>query len=869
MRRTRDFKQFLSERYDGGQAEITHPDPERRQRGRGTIKFWTAMKYDTFKAKVKREFAAWAAEAEAQRPRVQPGSRIQSLDQLRAGDFIGSSWGTKYKILRATPRSVVAIPVDRNGRPSSDREKRFSLQRLRRNHMMRHEEMKRPDVSIDTAKEYVDSNYGFPPRSVTNKQQYADWVKEKLTKKPNSPFFRLGDEETRHQEQLERHVKGILADRDVGDDWSWTPPPPVQIGQRVQHPSQLKVGDFVSYYSTKYRIIESGDVVRAIPVDSNGRPAGGGREFSQDFLKNYPVTRIEAVQRPDISLEDAKKYADEKIGFPPRNINTRAKYQEWLETKFKDTPNSPYNGLGSDEVEHKNALEKQIKKILEDRNVGAGWEWEAPPELAIGAQLVDGHQARPGHFYEGDGYKYKILSIDHDGVLRAQRVNNNGLPMGAPMPITARRRYKRIDEVKRPEVTWDKAKQFADQALSSPGRSVVNKEKYRAWLEREFTTNTSSPFFQLTDDELEHKAHLEKYINQLLEDRNIGDDWTWTPPPPITFPSNHNWEADHKAILDVARQGAPRGADGSMGGGVNAPVRRKMKAGDREEEFVFKAKHLEPGQPGSRNYRHGQLSNKTGVPSGEMHNREAGAYALDHLLGEGVIVPETTTTGQGIKGLGAYQRMLPDLFTAAQNGQSLRGISNKDLLRHPGVGRQLVLDALMGHQDRHYGNMGFSWIDPSGPKTAENLRVHAIDNGYALAETTPGQSPGSWDIRDNWSETGGSERRNFVKEFFERIPDHVLDRLKDVSTKDVAQALVSSGLTSKSAIEAVALRLAVMKADPELLGRMISADDSRSAQQNFQFQSHHKQKKLLQEAGLPESTLADIQRDVAAALQDA
>lgn len=294
-----------------------------------------------------------------------------------------------------------------------------------------------------------------------------------------------------------------------------------------------------------------------------------------------------------------------------------------------------------------------------------------------------------------------------------------------------------------------------------------------------------------------------------------------------------------------------------------------MKDGDREEEFIFKAKHLEPGQPGSRDYRHGQLRNKTGVPSGEMHNREAGAYALDRLLGDGVIVPETITTGEGDKGLGAYQHIVPGLFTAAQNGQSLRSIPNNDLIRHADVGRQLVLDALMGHQDRHYGNMGFSWIDPNGPKTAENLRVHAIDNGYALAETTSGQSPDSWDIRDNWTETGGSERYTLAKEFFERIPDHVLDRLKDVSTKDIAQALVSSGLKSKSAIEAVALRLAVMKADPELLGRMISSNNSRTGQQNFQYQSHHKQKKLLQEAGLPESTLADIQRDVAAALRDA
>jgi hypothetical protein len=830
------------------------------------------MKYDTFKAKVKREFAAWMEEEEARRPRVQPGSRITSIDQLRAGDFIAKRWGGKYKIVRTSPQSVVVQEVDNNGRPKrGGREKRMQLRTMMRNRMTRIEELKRQDVSFDTAVGYVDSNHGFPPRSVTNKEQYAEWLKTKLTEKPGSPFFRLGDDEPRHQDQLKRHLERILEHRNVGDDWSWTPPPPVQIGQRVQHPSQLKVGDFVRYYSTSYRIIDdSGDSIRAIPVDANGRPAGAGRDFDQNFFRNYPVKRVEAVQRPDISLEDAKKYADEKIGFPPRDINTRAKYREWLENHFKTDSKSPYNGLGSDEVEHTNALEKQIKKILEDRDVGAGWEWEAPPELEMGARLVDGHQLRPGHFLKGRYRKYKVISINDDGTFKAVELDSNGRPVGRAADHTKRNirqgDYSRIEEVKRPEVIWRLAKLFADERYGDPGRSVTNKEKYRAWLERSFTTDTASPYYQLGDDEPEHKAKLDEYINKLLEERDIGDDWVWTPPPPITFPPNHNWEADHKAVLDVARDGTRKGRDREMGGGVNAPVRRKMKAGDREEEFIFKSRHREPGQRGSSRSR--QLSNKTGVPSGQMHNREAAAYELDRLLGDGTVVPITTTTGEGDLGLGAYQQIVPGIFTAAFNGQALRSISNKDLLRHPDVGRLLVMDALMGHQDRHHGNMAFSWIDPNGPKTAQNLRVHGIDNGYGLAETKRGQNPSSWDIRDNWGQTGGSERTKLLKQFFERIPDQLLEQLKDVTTKDVTKALASSGLTNKSLIESVALRLAVMKADPELLGRMIAAGGSRDGQQQFQYQSHHKQKKLLQEAGLPESTLDDIKRDVAAGLRD-
>ena len=65
-------------------------------------------------------------EAEAQRPRVQPGARVTDIDQVRAGDFLAKSWGPKYKVLRTTPKSVFIVEVDANGRPLNGREKRFT-----------------------------------------------------------------------------------------------------------------------------------------------------------------------------------------------------------------------------------------------------------------------------------------------------------------------------------------------------------------------------------------------------------------------------------------------------------------------------------------------------------------------------------------------------------------------------------------------------------------------------------------------------------------------------------------------------------------------------------------------------------------------
>jgi len=718
MRRTQEFRQFVREKYNGGDVRIRHPDPEKRQR-RPTIKFWTAMKYDTFKTKVKREFEAWRQEQEAQRPRAQVGDRITDLDQVRLGDFVqsGGVYGTKFKVMRRTPRQVHLQRVSPHGHPTGPT-KKFNLARVRQKRLRRIDEIKRPDVQFEQAQAHIDSRAGHPPRDVKNKADYRAWLKRKLTEGPRAPFAGLRDDETRHQEQLKRHIDKILEDRGIAEDWKWEPPSRAQIGERVSSPLQLKAGDFIQSYGTSYKVInvdEDGDDIRVVPVDQYGRPTAGGRTFGRGYLRDYTSTRIEAVQRPDVSYDRFKAFA-KSLGHPPREVNSRTKYKEWLENKAKLNDASPYKGLGSDEVEHTNALEKQIKKVLEERGVGP--------------------------------------------------------------------------------------------------------------------------------------------------------DWTWEPPPPITFPATSEWKARQKELIKIAEQGQKVGPDRELGRDTaNAPVKRLMRLDGDDHPFIFKAKYKEPGQDGS-SYGE-QISNKTGVPSGEMHNREEAAYEIDRLLGEDTIVPVTRSSGEGEDGLGAYQAWIEGMQTAANAGHLLDRISNEDLLRHQDVGRIMVLDVLLGHQDRHPGNLGFSWVDPYKPHTAENLRLHAIDNGYALATTEPWQEDYSWDIREPWPATG-DRRNDLVENYFKAVPDEMRQRLQNLSTKDVAKALIKSGLKDKELIMAAAVRLALLKHNPEALAKMISdsGGDSYMGQRQFQYQSHHKPEELLAEMDLPASTYANIQRDVRAALRD-
>jgi len=829
------------------------------------------MKYDTFKTKVKREFEAWRQEQEAQRPRAQVGDRITDLDQVRLGDFVqsGGVYGTKFKVMRRTPRQVHLQRVSPHGHPTGPT-KKFNLARVRQKRLRRIDEIKRPDVQFEQAQAHIDSRAGHPPRDVKNKADYRAWLKRKLTEGPRAPFAGLRDDETRHQEQLKRHIDKILEDRGIAEDWKWEPPSRAQIGERVSSPLQLKAGDFIQSYGTSYKVInvdEDGDDIRVVPVDQYGRPTAGGRTFGRGYLRDYTSTRIEAVQRPDVSYDRFKAFA-KSLGHPPREVNSRTKYKEWLENKAKLNDASPYKGLGSDEVEHTNALEKQIKKVLEERGVGPDWTWEPPKKVEIGERVRHPLELKVGDFIKDHyGGVYKVTQVNDD-YLDAKGIDARGRPMGAVRVSTRRLRnnkYKRTEPVVR-QVDFDRVEEFAEGLGHAP-RGVQNQEEYRGWLEGNLLGDARSPYYGLSEDEgLNEK--LKEHIDKILEERGVGEDWKWTPPPPITFPATSEWKARQKELIKIAEQGQKVGPDRELGRDTaNAPVKRLMRLDGDDHPFIFKAKYKEPGQDGS-SYGE-QISNKTGVPSGEMHNREEAAYEIDRLLGEDTIVPVTRSSGEGEDGLGAYQAWIEGMQTAANAGHLLDRISNEDLLRHQDVGRIMVLDVLLGHQDRHPGNLGFSWVDPYKPHTAENLRLHAIDNGYALATTEPWQEDYSWDIREPWPATG-DRRNDLVENYFKAVPDEMRQRLQNLSTKDVAKALIKSGLKDKELIMAAAVRLALLKHNPEALAKMISdsGGDSYMGQRQFQYQSHHKPEELLAEMDLPASTYANIQRDVRAALRD-
>lgn len=307
--------------------------------------------------------------------RAEPGDRVMLPSQVRDGDYLASLGGRKWLIVNTRPDAVIVKEVDRRGRPRNSRTRTFRPGSLRERQVHRISELRRPEVSFDQALNYINTRHGYPPSSIRDQGGYRTWLRENLTKSRGAPFSELGEGELEHQELLDELVDRILRERRVESDWVWTKPPAAQVGARVQLPSQLKVGDFLDYYSATYRVTGvQDDYVTVVPVGPSGAPTGAHRRFDTSFLQDYRVTRAAPLQRADVTYQEALTWADAELAQPPPEVTSFAQYRAWLMDQFKNLAGSPYQRLGPDEVEHQNALVKQIRRLLDERGVGPAWD---------------------------------------------------------------------------------------------------------------------------------------------------------------------------------------------------------------------------------------------------------------------------------------------------------------------------------------------------------------------------------------------------------------------------------------------------------------------------------------------------------------
>jgi hypothetical protein len=307
------------------------------------------------------------------------------------------------------------------------------------------------------------------------------------------------------------------------------------------------------------------------------------------------------------------------------------------------------------------------------------------------------------------------------------------------------------------------------------------------------------------------------------------------------------WAQEQDALLDVALEGrVVRSRE--LGGGINTTVKRTIEHKGKKADFVWK--------PASGEH---EEELRTGVEPGTQYKREVAAYNVDRLLGEGTVVPPTTSNGEG-----SYQAFSEGAQTFASVAWGGKPPESK-VIDSPDFGRMHLLDMLTGHEDRHLGNIMF--VDSPG-----QVRLLAIDNGLCLADTRRKNSPYNYVVVSQWKELYPSAKmKRAVYDATHNIDEELHNRLKDVDHEEYVESIIASGLRDEGAILASLVRLSVLQRDRHFLTQMDDDDDDdedkvKAPIRRFLLQSAKSPKDLLRDAG-PGPSFEELQEVVRHALR--
>lgn len=347
------------------------------------------------------------------------------------------------------------------------------------------------------------------------------------------------------------------------------------------------------------------------------------------------------------------------------------------------------------------------------------------------------------------------------------------------------------------------------------------------------------------DDPLseENEAKRDKAEKQKREERRLQDEEdvqireeTQVPRRPKKRPPKGDketppWARDQDKILDLARSGTVE-SDKIFGEGdsANVTAKRRMRLGDESHDFIWKPASGE--EPALRE----------GIPDGTYHQREAAAFSVDRLLGEGTVVPPTLSTGKG-----SYQsfRGGARTFYGAALSKNLPTLTDQQLKEHPDFNRINVLDMVLGNEDRHNGNV-MLLEDEDAP---DGLRFIAIDNGLSVASPTAKFSPRDYQVEFPWDSLC-EDARYAIHDSIHEIDPKLHKRLKAIDHGEFVESLVGSGIREEEAVLAALVRLSALQRDRKLLKKMNDGGMSNSgAMRKFLFLSGDDPEELLAEAG--------------------
>ena len=316
---------------------------------------------------------------------------------------------------------------------------------------------------------------------------------------------------------------------------------------------------------------------------------------------------------------------------------------------------------------------------------------------------------------------------------------------------------------------------------------------------------------------------------------------------------------------ETAREVLSAGGRGSAGP-VNESYIVQLEKDGQTQEFIYKpAKGEEPHL-------------RIGIPAGQYHAREQAAYSIDAMLGDGGVVPVTHTRGADS---GSYQLWADG--ARAMHGSDMNDlvakVPVKELRSSPDFQRLNVMDLIMGHEDRHRGNL-LHYFD--GDETPENLRFVAIDNGLSMA--APSTLPDhrvyvnpfqgyytetedmTWEEQLEAKDKGKKEGDQVVADSLSRISPELHEKIKKLKLSTVAKSMTSAGIDDEGAVRAALVRIAALQADPTIFRDILQrhGGDLEEAWRDFQHLSGWKDD-LLWRSGAGD----DAEEKIDAALRDA
>jgi len=311
-------------------------------------------------------------------------------------------------------------------------------------------------------------------------------------------------------------------------------------------------------------------------------------------------------------------------------------------------------------------------------------------------------------------------------------------------------------------------------------------------------------------------------------------------------------EADRRN-LDIAQNGRIVASEVLSAGGQSVPGEEEKKGVN--QSFIVKLNHNGQEQVFIRKPAAGEERFlRIGIPGGTYHAREQAAYQLDSLMGGRGIVPVTATRGPED---GSYQVWVDG--ARAMHGKDLDELTEKvkpeDLHRSPDFQRANVFDLIVGHEDRHRGNMMYHF---DGEETPENLRFVAIDNGLSMASSSDYPThrayahPFDAFYVEDESKSDEEQRavaddarargNKAVAESLSEMSPEMHEQIKAIDLTQAAQAITAAGIDDEKAVRATLVRIAALQENPKIFRQMLRRQDGKLEQawQDFQHESGEK-----------------------------